>query len=103
MLVRAAATLSPARYTHVAIAHGVIIRAGEERHKKTYTIRNEDTAPRTLIVEHPLRLGWNLSSDTMHPEETTAGAYRFRMVLGDDRGACHGRDARLEVMSRTGL
>ena len=82
MLVRSSGAVWPQRFTHVAIAHGVMIRTGEEREKKTYTIRNEDNAPRTLVVEHPLRMGWNLSSDTMHPEETTASAYRFRVALG---------------------
>jgi hypothetical protein len=82
MLVRAAGSASPQRYTRVAIAHGVMIRTGEEREKKIYTIRNEDTSPRTLIIEHPLRLGWNLSKDTLRPEETTASNYRFRVAMG---------------------
>jgi hypothetical protein len=82
MLVRAAGSASPQRYTRVAIAHGVMIRMGEEREKKIYTIRNEDAAPRALIIEHPLRMGWTLSKDTLRPEETTASAYRFRMAVG---------------------
>ena len=87
MLVRAAGSASPQRYTRVAIAHGVMIRMGEEREKKIYTIRNEDAAPRTLIIEHPLRLGWNLSNDTIRPEETTASAYRFRVAVGAKQSA----------------
>ena len=82
MLVRAAGSASPQRYTRVLIGHGVMIRMGEEREKKIYTIRNEDAAPRTLIIEHPLRMGWTLSKDTMRQEETTASAYRFRVAVG---------------------
>ena len=82
ILVRAAGSASPQRYTHVAIAHGVLVRTGEEREKKTYTVRNEDSTQRTLIVEHPLRPGWSLSKDTLRPEETTASVYRFRVVVG---------------------
>ena len=82
MLVRAAGSASPQRYTRVLIGHGVMIRMGEERQKETYTVRNEDAAPRTLIIEHPLRLGWTLSKDTLRPEETTASAYRFRVAVG---------------------
>jgi hypothetical protein len=82
MMVRAAGSASPQRYTRVAIAHGVMIRTGEEREKKVYTIRNEDTSPRTLIIEHPLRFGWNLAKDTLRPEETTANNYRFRVAMG---------------------
>ena len=87
MTVRAAGSASPQRYTRVEIAHGVMIRTGEQREKKTYTIRNEDAVPRTLIIEHPLRLGWNLSKDDLRPEETTATAYRFRVALGAKQSA----------------
>ena len=82
MLVRAAGATSPQHNTRVSIAHGVMIRVSDVREKKTYTARNEDSAQRTLIIEHPVRLGWNLSSDTPKPEETTLGTYRFRVVVG---------------------
>jgi hypothetical protein len=82
MLVRAAGTTSPQRNIRVAIAHGVMIRVSEVREKTVYTIRNEDSAQRTLIVEHPVRFGWNLSSDTLRPEETTASMFRFRVTVG---------------------
>ena len=81
MLVRAAGTTSPQRNIRVAIAHGVMIRVSEVREKKTYTIRNEDSAQRTLIVEHPVRFGWNLASDILRPEETTASMFRFRVTV----------------------
>jgi hypothetical protein len=82
MLVRVGGSFSPQRYTRVAIAHGVMIRTSEMREKKIYTIRNEDSVPRALIIEHPIQPGWNLASDTQKPEETTANAYRFRVLLG---------------------
>jgi Carboxypeptidase regulatory-like domain len=82
MLVRAAGSAAPQRVTRVAITHGVMVRTSEVREIKTYTIRNEDAAQRTLIVEHPARLGWNLSRDTLRPEETSLGTYRFRVVIG---------------------
>jgi len=82
MLVRTTDSVSPQRYTSVSIAHGVMIHKSEEREKNSYIIRNEDTAPRTLVIEHPARIGWNLSSDTIRPEETSAGAYRFRVFVG---------------------
>ena len=87
MLVRSAGSNSPQRYTRVSIAHGVITRTSEIREKNTYTIRNEDSSPRTLIVEHPARLGWNLSKDTVRPEETSLGTYRFRVALGPKTSA----------------
>ncbi len=82
MLVRESGLDSPQRNIRMAIAHGVMILTSELREKSTYTIHNEDSSPRTLIVEHPARPGWNLSSDTLKPEETTLGAYRFRVAMG---------------------
>lgn len=82
MLVRATGIGAPVRHTRVSIAHGVMVRTSEAREKKTYTIRNEDSSPRTLIVEHPARPGWNLSADTLKPEETSVGNYRFRVAIG---------------------
>ena len=82
MLVRTGGTTSPQRNLRVAIAQGVMVRVSEVREKKIYTIRNEDSTQRTLIVEHPVRFGWNLASDTLRPEETTASMYRFRVAVG---------------------
>jgi hypothetical protein len=81
MLVREAGSNTPQRNLRVAIAHGVMIRTSEAREKNTYTIRNEDASQRTLIIEHPARFGWNLSKDTLRPEETSLGTYRFRVVV----------------------
>ena len=81
MLVRELGSETPQRNVRVAIAHGVMIRTSEAQQKYTYTIRNEDASQRTLIIEHPVCLGWNLSKDTPRPEETSAGAYRFRIVV----------------------
>jgi hypothetical protein len=81
MLVRASGVGAPQRNTRVRIAHGVMIRTSELREKKTYTVRNEDNSARTLIVEHPARFNWNLSSDSPKPEETSLGAYRFRVSV----------------------
>jgi hypothetical protein len=87
MLVRAAGLNAPQRSTRVKISRGVMIRTSELREKKTYTVRNEDNSPRILIVEHPARIGWNLSSDSPKPEETSLGAYRFRVSVAPKQTA----------------
>ena len=46
---------------------------------KTYTIRNVDQKPKTLIIEHPERPGYKLVS--LKPAETTENAYRFEVKL----------------------
>ncbi len=49
------------------------------RETKTYTVRNVDAKPKTLIVEHPIRPGYRLID--AKPAETTASAYRFEVKL----------------------
>jgi len=67
------------RVTRVLIVRGTMATMNEEREKKTYIVRNEDTAPRTLIIEHPARPEWKLAQDVPQPEENAAGLYRFRL------------------------
>jgi hypothetical protein len=66
------------RVSRVRINHGVMIHESEVREKKTYTFRNEDTSPRTVIIEHPVRAGFDLRSD-VKPAETTPSLMRFRL------------------------
>jgi hypothetical protein len=68
------------RVARVRIDHGTMIQESEVREKKTYTFRNEDTAARTVIVEHPVRVGYELCSD-IQPAETTAAWKRFRIPM----------------------
>ncbi len=63
--------------THVSIAHGMMVQTRELQQETTYTVRDDDTTPRTVIVEHPLRTGWALAPDGPKPEETTSSVYRF--------------------------
>lgn len=52
----------------------------EIREKKTYTFRNEDSSPRTIIIEHPVRRGYVLRGDA-RPAETTDAWMRFRLPV----------------------
>jgi hypothetical protein len=72
----------PQRVTKVRIIHGTMIQTSATRQDTIYTARNEDSVQRALLIEHALRPGWNLSSDTLKPEETTVTDYRFRLTLG---------------------
>jgi hypothetical protein len=71
---------SPSRLTRVRVSRGIVIQELEERQSRTYTIRNEDSEPRVLVVEHPARAGWTVGG-TMTPAETTASAHRFRVPV----------------------
>lgn len=74
------------RVTRVRVSQGVMTHVSEVRESKTYTFRNEDSAPRTVIVEHPVRSGYQLKSET-RPSETTAGWMRFRLPVAPKQTA----------------
>jgi hypothetical protein len=67
--------------THVLIAHGMMILTSELRQETKYTVRDDDTTPRTVVIEHPLRSGWALAADAPKVEEKTSNAYRFRVSV----------------------
>jgi hypothetical protein len=69
------------RVTKVAIVRGVLTHTTEWRERHIYTVRNENTDARTVIIEHPVRNGMKLAADTPTPAETTATMYRFRLTV----------------------
>jgi hypothetical protein len=69
------------RVTRVRVYRGTLTTTSEEREKKTYLVRNEDTTPRTLVIEHPARPEWKLAEDGPKPEEKASGLYRFRISI----------------------
>jgi hypothetical protein len=66
--------------TRVRISHGVMTQTSEIRERKTYTIRNEDTHPRIVVIEHPRRPEYKLAPG-LEPVESVAGFYRFRVPV----------------------
>jgi archaellum component FlaC len=68
------------RVTKVIIAHGSMMQSTQEREEHTYTIRNRDTASRTVVIEHPARPGWKLTDDEK-PAESSASFHRFRLSV----------------------
>jgi hypothetical protein len=71
----------PQNVTHVRISRGVMFQTRELRQNTTYTVRDDDTTPRVMLIEHPLRAGWKLATDAPKPAETTSGVYRFRVEV----------------------
>jgi hypothetical protein len=65
--------------TRVRIAKGVMITTREERESRTYRIRNADTTPREVVIEHPAKEDWKLVEGGVKPEESTASSHRFRV------------------------
>ena len=68
------------RVNRLQIGKGVLTETSTDLAERTYDVRNAAPDPRTVILEHPLRQGWELTSETK-PAETTPTAYRFRLVV----------------------
>jgi hypothetical protein len=65
----------------VRINKGTIVQVAQDQERRVYTVRNEDTVSRTVIVEHPARPGWTLAPGTPQPAESSAGYHRFRLTV----------------------
>lgn len=78
--VSATNATAPVRFTRVKIAGGVMVHETEIRQSKTYTFRNADSTPRTVVVEHPVRQGFQLRSEAK-PVETTPSWMRFTLPV----------------------
>lgn len=72
--------------THLSIAKGLLKYTREQREKKTYTIRNTDTAARQVVIEHPARDGWKLVKE-LKPEESSPTHHRFRVAVEPNKTA----------------
>jgi hypothetical protein len=70
--------------THIKIAKGMMTQTSKQLDHQTYTIRNADTQPREVVIEHPLRSGWKLAND-VKPEETSASYYRFLVKVSPNQ------------------
>jgi hypothetical protein len=68
------------RVTRARVKDGVLTQEHEVRERKVYTLRNEDTSARSVIVEHPVRAGYELRSE-VKPTETTNSWMRFRVAV----------------------
>jgi hypothetical protein len=71
----------PQRVERVRINRGTIVQTLQDQERRIYTVRNEDAAPRTVIIEHPARPGWILSARAPQPAELAAGVHRFRLQV----------------------
>jgi hypothetical protein len=90
----------PRRVTRVSVARGVMTQYSEERQHAAYTIRNEDTSARTIVIEHPARSGWTLAGGAA-PAETSSGAHRFRVAVESKKTSVLTVDELHPIESRT--
>jgi hypothetical protein len=79
--------------SRIRINRGIAIQQSEQTSRRVYTLRNNDTTARTVVVEHPIRPGWTLVKGAV-PVETSLSAYRFAVRV-EPKGV-----ATLEVAER---
>jgi hypothetical protein len=60
--------------------NGLVVSRLSQVQKKDYSVHNVDPRAKTLIIEHPVRAGYNLI-DTAKPIETARDVYRFEVKL----------------------
>ena len=68
------------RVTRMIIVKGVMKMIREQRDTTTYTIHNADSMARQVVVEHPIREGWQLD-ESQKPADTGTSHYRFRVAV----------------------
>lgn len=87
LLVEAKQNASPQHVTKAKMFKGTMTQVSEEQQRTTYTVRNQDSTPRVLVIEHPARIGWNLLKNSKQPEEQAPGTSRFRMDVAPNATA----------------
>ena len=81
LLVEAQTNSRPQHATLAKISKGILTQVSQLEERTLYTVRNQDAAVRTLVVEHSARAGWSLAKGAKEPEERAPGIYRFRLEV----------------------
>jgi hypothetical protein len=81
LLVEATKNSQPQHVTRVKISKGLLTQVSELHERTLYTARNQDEGMRTLVIEHPARVEWQLGKGAKEPEEKAPGVYRFRVEV----------------------
>jgi|HubBroStandDraft_2_1064218.scaffolds.fasta_scaffold04320_2 hypothetical protein len=81
LLVETQTNSRPQHVTLAKISKGILTQVSRLEERTLYTVRNQDAAARTLVVEHPARIGWSLAKGAKEPEEKAPGIYRFRLEV----------------------
>jgi len=81
LLVDAQHNSQPQHVTLAKISKGTLTQVSRLQERTLYTVRNQDSTPRTLVIEHPARAEWSLAKGANEPEERAPGMYRFRVEV----------------------
>jgi hypothetical protein len=75
----------PDRYTHVKIIKGLVQTTTKLRETKTYNVKNRSEQDRTVLIEHPFRTDFKLTSK--EPKERARDVYRFEVAVAPGKSA----------------
>ena len=78
--VKPEVTADSGRLTHVKAVKGTLHTTTKLRETKTYTVKNRNPQDRTVLIEHPIRPGFQLVSKDK-PAETARDVYRFELKV----------------------
>ncbi|HUB58983.1 MAG TPA: carboxypeptidase regulatory-like domain-containing protein [Candidatus Micrarchaeia archaeon] len=81
LLVEAQKNSRPQHVTLAKISKGTLTQVTLLEERTLYTVHNQDAVERSLVIEHPARIGWSLAKGAMEPEERAPGMYRFRLEV----------------------
>jgi len=81
LVMEASKNSQPQRVTKVKISKGALTQVSELHERTLYVARNQDANARTLVIEHPARVDWQLAKSAKEPEEKAPGEYRFRVEV----------------------
>jgi hypothetical protein len=88
------ANTHPPELMSVKIRKGTLIATRKAVEEKTYNVKNRDQKKKVVLIEHPLREGWELKEPS-EPTERTREVYRFAVAVDAEKsGRVHIREER---------
>ncbi len=71
----------------VRVFNGVVHFQKRSEESKRYEVRNNDDRAREVVIEHPIRPDWELTSDVAKPAESTKSYHRFKLSVAPKTSA----------------
>jgi len=84
--VQAVAGSSPVSLVSVRISRGIFLYTSKAQQERIYTIKNNGTKNRTVLIEHPYQPEWTLTTPK-EALERTRDAYRFAVPVSAGKNA----------------
>jgi hypothetical protein len=83
--IKAESKSDPDRVTQIRIVKGIVEETHRQRAATKYLIQNRSDKERTVLVEHPIDVNWQLAGEEK-PAERTREYYRFEWKVAAGKG-----------------